>query len=343
MTFYLKFLLIFIAMSSTVYGQEICNNGIDDDLDGFIDGFDSIDCPCGIEEFNLPNASFEDQSCCPNSFSKMHCVNNWRQASNTTSDYYNLCGFRTITANIPPPPPDGNGYVGFLNGVVQQGNTYPNLKEYIGTCLPDTLQKGITYEFSFWVLHALGSKMTTISLFGSNSCVNLPFGISGGLSYGCPVNDTNWRLIGETTIRTYTNNWTQHSFSFTPTEEISTIVIGPGCKLAVGHNYYYLDKLQITKEHKCSSFIKIPNVFSPNKDGINDVFRPVLMSNIKATKLLIYNRWGQIVFDSNELNWGWNGEINSKESSAGTYFWVINYTDINNDNYTKKGFLKLFR
>ena len=96
MTFYLKFLIIFIAIFSTVYGQEICNNGIDDDLDGFIDGFDSIDCPCGIEEFNLPNASFEDQSCCPNSFSKMHCVNDWRQASNTTSDYYNLCGFRSM-------------------------------------------------------------------------------------------------------------------------------------------------------------------------------------------------------------------------------------------------------
>ncbi len=342
MYFYLRLFIISIAIFSSAYGQEICNNGIDDDFDLLIDGFDTIDCPCGTEDFFIPNPSFEDKNCCPNSFSKMHCVNDWRQASNNTSDYFNICGYRTANASYPAAPPDGVGYIGFFNGVFQSGVAYPNLKEYIGTCLPDSLKKGITYTFSFWVLNAFGNKTTTISMFGSSSCSNLPFGSSGGLSFGCPANDSNWSLLGETTIRTYTSNWTKHSFSFTPNQDVPTIIIGPGCRLSSGNNFYYLDDVKISKENKCSSFLKMPNVFTPNGDGINDVFKPALMSNIVQAKLTIYNRWGQQLFESENLEKGWNGKSSNKSVSDGTYFWILTYTDINGDEFIEKGNLTIF-
>ena len=342
MSFSLRFLILLTFAISNGYGQEICDNGIDDDLDGLIDGFDTTDCPCGTEIFNLPNPSFEDKTCCPNSFSRMHCTDNWTQASAATSDYYDICGYRTITANYPATPPDGAAYVGFLNGVVQQGNRYPNLKEYIGTCLPDTLKKGTTYTFSFWILHALGNAITTISLYGSTTCSNLPFGRSGGLFFGCPSNDSNWSLLGETTLRTYTNNWTQHSFSFTPNQDILTIVFGPDCTPATGHNYYYMDGLEIRKEYKCNSLLTMPNVFTPNGDGINDVFKPVIMSNIKKTKLLVYNRWGQQIFETENIKKGWDGKTSGESVSDGTYFWIVTYTDINDEELIKKGNLSIF-
>lgn len=342
------FSTIILFLSLTIlslgcFSQEICDNGIDDDFDLLIDGFDTLDCPCGSSPILLPNPSFEDKSCCPNAFSQMRCVDDWRQASNATSDYFNLCGIRTVTFGYPPSPiPNGNGYVGFINGAIQSGVAYPNLKEYIGTCLSDTLKKGVSYELSFWIVNGRGSLSTALALYGSNDCNNQPFGNSS-LSFGCPSNDTNWSTLGEINIRTRTDLWTEHVLSFTPSFDAVSIVIGPSCSPASGYNYYYLDYLELNQIDKCNSILTMPTAFTPNKDGINDFFKPVLASNISTSKLTIYNRWGQTMFESSDLTEGWDGSVLGKESSEGTYYWTLSYTNINQDSYIEKGFFNLFR
>ena len=81
-----KLLLVIILIFPIILlGQEICNNGIDDDGDGLIDLFDD-ECEC--EGFSstqsvpslIPNYSFESNSCCPSGYSQLNCADTWQQA-----------------------------------------------------------------------------------------------------------------------------------------------------------------------------------------------------------------------------------------------------------------------
>ena len=71
---------------------------------------------------------------------------------------------------------------------------------------------------------------------------------------------------------------------------------------------------------KVNASVSIPNVFTPNGDGINDVF----LSNTPNVTIIILNRWGQQLYSGSD---GWDGTSNGKEMSAGTYFYIITLPD----------------
>lgn len=73
-----------------------------------------------------------------------------------------------------------------------------------------------------------------------------------------------------------------------------------------------------------TTFIVFPNAFSPNADGSNDIFRPIL-SNISKFHMSVYNRWGQLMFETNDMVTGWDGLINGKKSPYGLYIFVADY------------------
>ncbi len=110
------------------------------------------------------------------------------------------------------------------------------------------------------------------------------------------------------------------------------------------------------------------NVFSPNNDGHNDMFNPyigkshmydqsgkdILYSSYlnhyayyaKDFKLEVYNRWGMLVYQSNDLKSGWDGKYNGKDAPEGVYFWVSRYVSrcLNDETpIVSKGFVHLFR
>ena len=86
----------------------------------------------------------------------------------------------------------------------------------------------------------------------------------------------------------------------------------------------------------------VPNTFTPNGDGTNDVFLPVITSGIDETKytLLIYNRWGQVVFESHNPNVGWDGSYGSENEidrvQDGTYTWKIIFNGLQNEEAQEK-------
>ncbi len=89
--------------------------------------------------------------------------------------------------------------------------------------------------------------------------------------------------------------------------------------------------------------IEMPNVFTPNNDLVNDVFKPVKMKNIANSNLVIMNRWGQKMFETDDLNLGWDGTSNNNDCSDGTYFWKIEYVDVNGAQQGKHGVVQLVR
>jgi len=92
----------------------------------------------------------------------------------------------------------------------------------------------------------------------------------------------------------------------------------------------------------CDINIYVPNAFSPNGDGINDIFK-ISSLGIKAFNIKIYNRWGQIVFETEDLNMGWNGKKNNNDSNQGVYVYVINYINIKDEDLNIKGNISLIR
>ena len=86
-----------------------------------------------------------------------------------------------------------------------------------------------------------------------------------------------------------------------------------------------------------------PNIFTPNGDGQNDFFMPVKIQNATALETTIFNRYGSVVYKSNELKATWDGTCNKKECPAGVYFYIINYTDNKGNVGVFKGHVTLLK
>ena len=93
----------------------------------------------------------------------------------------------------------------------------------------------------------------------------------------------------------------------------------------------------VTYEAADTSKIFIPNVFTPNGDGLNDLFNP--SGNFTQLEMKIYNRHGQLIYNSIQLNEGWNGRTTTGSNcTEGTYFYLIN-----TDGNASRGQLTLLR
>lgn len=249
--------LLLLLSDSTLNGlrsntvmSEICDNALDDDQDGLID-LNDPECACEILELVslIPNPSFEDLRCCPDSRSQLDCAEGWIQASEPTTDLIHNCGWGGWPEFPPPKPfPDGDGIMGFRDGRVR-GDNPPDLnwKEYAGACLLSPLKAGNIYRFEFDLgfVSSIQSPPINISFFGTTDCENLPFGL-GNEDLGCPTNGPDWvRLASKLVYGGLGNGWEKVLLEVQPEEDIYAIAIGPDCPPVVNSvsTYYFFDNL----------------------------------------------------------------------------------------------------
>lgn len=90
-------------------------------------------------------------------------------------------------------------------------------------------------------------------------------------------------------------------------------------------------------------YLSIPNAFTPNGDGKNDRFRPLLVGYENVRFFRIYNRYGQCVFDSKSIEDSWDGTFKGKELEIGTYFWILGVRDRFGKEMEEKGDVTLIR
>lgn len=110
----------------------------------------------------------------------------------------------------------------------------------------------------------------------------------------------------------------------------------------MGRKNSYIAKLVTTNAYNCadtayknitvlaSCYIAVPSAFTPNGDGLNDYLYP--LNAFKADNLVfrVYNRYGQVIFESHNWTKKWDGRVNSIPQPSGTYVWVLDY--VNRDN-----------
>ncbi|NIG55263.1 gliding motility-associated C-terminal domain-containing protein [Chitinophaga sp. Cy-1792] len=93
----------------------------------------------------------------------------------------------------------------------------------------------------------------------------------------------------------------------------------------------------------CGWGIYVPNAFTPNNDGQNDVLRPRVFGNVSRYQFSVFDRWGNLVYQSNSINQGWNGKNKNLDAPAGTYVWMCIYQMQNEPEQVSKGTAVLLR
>ena len=105
----------------------------------------------------------------------------------------------------------------------------------------------------------------------------------------------------------------------------------------------FTDDINLTfLPYACEIFI--PNAFSPNDDGLNDIFQPT--GNVTLKSMQIYNRWGELVFKSSDDKFSWDGNFQGELVHEGYYFFIIRYQKPENGTeapYVSKGEVYLMR
>lgn len=86
----------------------------------------------------------------------------------------------------------------------------------------------------------------------------------------------------------------------------------------------------------------VPNAFTPNGDGNNDVFM-VYGINVSEFDLLVFDRWGNLLFETHDMSHGWNGTYKDEKCQQDVYVWRLNYTDIFGNRYKRIGHVSLVR
>ena len=129
---------------------------------------------------------------------------------------------------------------------------------------------------------------------------------------------------------------------------------------AASHEYNvageYWTVLTVTDQHNCVDtasvlitvipdvVIYVPNAFTPNADGVNDVWLPIISNyGDEFFEVVVYSRWGELLFRSNDPNVGWNGKHNGKLVEAGVFTYKITYGDLFNNKYVKTGTVTVVR
>lgn len=139
--------------------------------------------------------------------------------------------------------------------------------------------------------------------------------------------------------------WAPEESIFRKTDGIYTSVRQPTNYIVTGYDQYGCpgsDSVFYNDVEQCCRF-SYPTAFSPNNDGINDGWRPVFYGNVDNYILLVYDRWGKKVFETESYGEKWDGSFNGKLCDLGTYHYYLRATCATGKNETTKGSFILLR
>lgn len=99
----------------------------------------------------------------------------------------------------------------------------------------------------------------------------------------------------------------------------------------------------IVFESVCDESILMPNAFTPNSDGVNDIFKAVVLDDITDFEMQIFNRWGRLIFYTKDPAVGWNGNDETLPVPIEGYVWTLRYKNGSGEEKFSKGTVILLR
>mgnify|MGYP003286366489 FL=1 len=81
----------------------------------------------------------------------------------------------------------------------------------------------------------------------------------------------------------------------------------------------------------------VPTAFTPNGNNANDQLKPILYSIRELKYFKVFNRWGQMVYQTNVMGDGWNGTVKGVQQPTETYSWIVECIDVDGNLIKKSG------
>ncbi|MBU6204581.1 MAG: gliding motility-associated C-terminal domain-containing protein [Bacteroidetes bacterium] len=295
----------------------------------------------------VPNGDFEEIAFCTSGVNVFAQIQNWKGCS--TPEAFNEC-FGNNNFKVPINmrgvqfPQSGLTYVGIFNILV------PENREFIWVKLNSGLDTSKLYQISFYVSYAETSTLLSnnLDLLLSTKTINCS-----------DVNSCCFKLTGNSfPLIKDTENWFKVEALVKPDSSYQYICIG-NTKSDLQSDYILIDSFAVNK----FSFLYIDNIaitvvadivpdsigtplcfnsITPNKDGKNDIFRlvPNEQSKLQRLTIKIFNRWGQLVYSSNNISFEWDGTFKGAPVELGAYPYIMEYTLLNEQkSRTKSGWV----
>jgi gliding motility-associated-like protein len=174
----------------------------------------------------------------------------------------------------------------------------------------------------------------TVSVFALPSVSAIP-------SIICPGEQALLMATGALTYTWQPGNMTGDSLIVTPISTTTYTITGidaNGCEDT--------SMVTITVRNDCPEpdpILEIPTAFSPNGDGLNDLFRIEHSENFTLTSIRVFNRWGQVVFETTDISNGWDGTCEGREQGMGAFAVVVAGVGAQGEAVVWKGNLTLLR
>ncbi|WP_343604570.1 gliding motility-associated C-terminal domain-containing protein [Fluviicola sp.] len=305
------------------------------------------------QENLVPNGSFEEYYSCPesndlNDGQLEHCKGWWKPTKGT-SDYFNECNHTIVSvpANFwgYQQAFQGHGYVGIVP--IEWNKTTGEIvaQEYIQTKLSRPLKPCTTFHLSFYVScadlshYAIGKLGAYFSKHEIQGQTNQVLEFIPQVRNQQIISDTiNWIKIESDFIATGGEEYLTIGY-FSSNFAYDTMFIQTASTPSVAP-YYYIDSVSVIEIGEVDGCdIKIPNIFSPNSDGINDQIDFSYLDGFEELDFRILNRWGNVIFKYDANNIIWDGTTpNGEPCTDGVYFYVLN-----SKTTRKTGFIQLIR
>jgi gliding motility-associated-like protein len=312
----------------------------------------------------IKNPSFEDYDTCMASVSNLAYCTGWSPPTAGTADWFHTC----MNGNTGPNDivPNGAGYLFYQSPF--HGNAFIGLyaydrqyldsvttyeyREYAESKLIMPLKPNALYRLSFRMSMSdkiWGAKVKCIGAYFHPNAINnsdfAPIQVNAQICSPDYIDDTlNWTMVSGI-FRANGNEEYITLGNFTDSTDVLGNIPWGDTSVAwqfQGETYIVIDSLIL--EMKESNYIILPNVFTPNNDGINDQINFNEAYGINKFNLKVYNRWGSIVFESNDYTKPFTGKNDfGNNLQDGVYYYVLEA--LYNDKYEQqlKGFIQLIR
>jgi gliding motility-associated-like protein len=308
----------------------------------------------------VPNGSFEDTVNCPDRGTNYYITasKDWLMPTNGSPDYYNACcrdfdpSSHMYLFQVPQnymgyqAARTGNAYGGYYAALRKDSNSY---YEYMSVKLISRLEEDKSYKLTYYLSLAdsfygkpyplqyvnYSGAYFSQHLYTANNNSIIPYTPQVISDPSVFLSDsTGWQKV-EGRFKAKGGEEYLTIGYFVDYDHVTANMVNNGTSLdSIIAAYYYIDDISL--EEYIPEII-IPNMFTPNGDGINDLF-DFDNETIKVSVLTIYNRWGVPVFQSGS-QYSWDGNtVNGSPCHSGTYYYVI---QAETDKY--KGFLELIR
>lgn len=319
----------------------------------------------------FPNGGFEFFNQLPNSIGQWSFTEDWSNCGSTLAhpDYYHVDG--TLGGDLPETPVafvlpyEGKAIMGFS----ATGAPGTNRRTYLCSPLETSLVAGETYKVSF----AITNGAITPGSFGGLGCSHLGLHFSTASPTQTGIAPLALQPQFKRQAVVYNRDWERITFSFTADDDFTYVTLGvfnTDAEISIqtfegatpSLAYYFVDDFtidlvpgEITQEESDSkadnpspeeenaqpdlsenlapSFY-IPNAFTPNGDGDNDIFKPVVPP-LQNYSFCVFSRWGELIFMTSDPGHGWDGTQAGDNVGVGMYIWELRYKSILEDGSTR--------